>query len=78
MKNTHPKNVHLEYERVAEMLAAVGKLVACEDEDDPMLDELIESVEEACWLAQWKREYVTLDRDQLSVLERYSHMDRCE
>lgn len=65
------KNTRLEYEQVANMLAAMEKLLASAD-DDPALDEIMENIEEACWLAQWKREYVILDFEQLAILETYS------
>jgi hypothetical protein len=66
--NERDHEVRVNYEEVFRWLDALENLSASEQEDFD-LEQLRSELEDACWLADWKREYVLLDESRVPVVE---------
>ena len=61
-------NVRLEYDQVFRLIASLESLNLASDHNLD-LEQLREDLDDACWLAQWKREYVLMDETKMSIPE---------
>jgi hypothetical protein len=58
--------VRLQYDRAFQLLDSLERL-NLSAESDIDVEQFRSCLEDACWLAQWKREYVLLDEEKISV-----------
>ncbi len=65
INSTH--QIRLEYEEVFQLLDRLEYL-SHNGEMDSELEQLRKDLDDACWLAQWKREYVSIDGAIISFI----------
>lgn len=59
-------DVRLEYDQVSRLLNSLEH-VNSSSQRDLEIEQLRAALDDACWLAQWKREYVSLDDEKISI-----------